>query len=164
MKNSFATWNLALAHTMDRKIEEPPRFGGEPGTPVPVVDLDDLKTVSHMWDELQRQHPGTQFGVGVEAVAQVCNPGADVQAVYYRVAQLGLLKFTSEQKVDIDIPEAQAHIAEFQSKIAPLMQDGKFTDAAFRAIARIPLVWMAPGVVREGLLCDVEELLKLCAA
>jgi hypothetical protein len=151
-----------LEHTLDRKIEEPPRFGGEPGTPVPVVDLDDIKAVAHLFDELQRQHPGRQFGVGVEAMAQICNPGADVQAVYYRVAQLGLLKFISEQKVDI--PEVQAHIAEFQSKIAPLMLDGKFTDAAFRAIARIPLVWMAPGVVSEGLPYDVEELLKLCAA
>jgi hypothetical protein len=150
----------ALEHTFDRNLEEPSRFD-EPGTPVPLVDLDDLKAVAHLCDELQQQHRGTQFGIGIGAVAHMCKPGADVRAVCYRVQQLGLLKLFSEQKVDN--PEIQAHIARFQAKIAPLMLDGKFTDAAFRAIARIPLKWMAPGVVREGLPYDVEELLRLCA-
>jgi hypothetical protein len=150
----------ALAHT-DRKFEEPPQFGGKPGTPVPVVDIDDIKAVAHVWDELRRQHPGTQFGIGVGAIEHICKPGADVRAVCYRLGQLELLKLISEQKMDN--LEIQAHIAQFQSKIAPLMQDGEFKDAAFQVIARIPMEWMAPGVVREGPPYDFEELLRLCA-
>jgi hypothetical protein len=154
--------DYALEHTLDRKIEEPPRFGGEPGTPVPVVNIDGLKAVAHVWDELQRQHPGTQFGIGVGAIEHICKHGADVRAVCYRLGQLGLLKLISEQKVDD--PEGQAHIVKFQSKITQLMQDGEFTDAAFKAIARVPMEWMAVGVVREGPPYDFEELLRLCAA
>jgi hypothetical protein len=151
-----------LERTLDREIEELPRFGGEPGTPVPVVDLDDVKAVAQMLAELQRQHPGKQWGVGISVMERVCKPGADVQAVSYRLMQLGLLKMISEQKVDV--PGVQAHISEFQSKIAPLMQDGEFTDVALLAIARIPMEWMATGVVREGPPYDFEEFLRLCAA
>lgn len=151
-----------LTHTLDRKCAEPPRFGGEPGTPVPVVDVDDVKTIAQMLRELEREHPGRQFGVDLEAIKHICKPGADVHAVYYRLTPLSLLKFISETKMDN--PEVQAQISQLQSKIAPLIQGGEFTDAAFRATARIPMEWMGPGVAKEGLPFDFDEFLRLCAA
>ena len=45
-----------------------------------------------------------------------------------------------------------------------LLKDGEFTEAAFRAMATIPMEWMEVGVVRQELPYDFDELLRLCAA
>jgi len=44
------------------------------------------------------------------------------------------------------------------------MKDGEFNDGAFRAIAKIPMEWTEPGVIREGIPYDFDQFLKLCAA
>ena len=71
--------------------------------------------------------------------------------------QLGLLRLLSQQK-------GPDEFKEFQETIAALMKDGEFADAAFGAIAKVPMEWMEPGVIREGPPYDFNQFLKLCAA
>jgi hypothetical protein len=125
-------------------------LGGKPGEPVPEVDHEDAKAV---WQ--QYQDAGPNVAITCRVLALFCSPGADVPAVGYRCGQLDLLRLLSQQ---------QGAPSELTEKIAPLMKDGAFSDAAFRAIAKVPMEWMEPGVIREGPPYDFDQFLKLCAA
>jgi hypothetical protein len=41
------------------------------------------------------------------------------------------------------------------------LQEGKPSDAVFKALAVLPMTGLPPGVVRESPLFDVEELIRL---
>lgn len=43
----------------------PQRFGGEPGTPVPQVDPEDLRKVSEYTREVAKERPNTAIGVSI---------------------------------------------------------------------------------------------------
>jgi hypothetical protein len=123
----------------------PPRFGGQPGEPVPEVDPQDLKATWEFHQKLQGEHPGEQVATGVGVAQAICKPGADIRAVGYRSTTIWIMsRFAPEQ-------------------IAPFMKDGQPTDAVFRAAAKVPLEWMGAGIVRQGPPFDVKEFLRLCA-
>ena len=80
----------SLEHTLDRKFKPPPRFGGKAGEAVPEVDPEDMKAVWQEHRYMQKDHPGQPIAISTRVLQHYCNPGADMQAVCYRQAQLGL--------------------------------------------------------------------------
>jgi hypothetical protein len=138
--------------TLRTEKNQPPRFGGEPGTVVPQVDSDDLKTLLKLSREVEKDHPDGKCAIGASLAATMCKPGADIQAIGFRLSQLGVIEL----------------LAKFGS-IAPdtlnsLKRDGEFTEQVLHVIATMPLEWMAPGVVTQGLPFDWEKFLQRCAA
>jgi hypothetical protein len=122
-----------------------PQFGGKPGEPVPEVDPEDLKALWQLQRDVEKQHPGQQVAIGLEVAQHYCKPGADMQAIGYRVSFLWLgTQITPEQ-------------------FAAFTKDGQPTDAAFRAAAKVPAEWMGVGVARHGPPFDVNEFMRLCA-
>ena len=123
----------------------PPRFGGDPGEPIPQVDPEDLKALWRLQRDVEARHPGQQIAIDNELAQHYCKPGADMQAVSYRVSFLWLMsRFVPEQ-------------------FAAFTKDGQPIDAAFRAAAKVPAEWMGVGVARQGPPFDVNEFTRLCA-
>ena len=150
----FDTAKNLLRTVIEKEVPKPspaPRFGGEPGTPVPEVDADDVKAASRLYCEVEKDHPGQQVAVGMEVLKRVCKPGADVHAVCYCYAQLALLKLIAEQNV---IPKASMDC---------ITANGEFKDSALEVISKFPMEWMGNGP-RQGLPFDLERFLQLCAA
>ena len=116
-----------------------PRFGGEPGTPVPVVDPEDLRTLWEYLEDVVKTHPNT--AIGTDIYRAICKPGADVEAVCYRSQMLWLV--TSRAKEEV---------ASFSK------------EAVYRAMASVRMEWMAPGVVRQGPPFDWGQFLQLCTS
>ena len=118
-----------------------PRFGGNPGEPVPEVDPDDLKTLWRETNDLQAQHAGQNVAIGLELMKTTLKPGANAEAIFYRSSMIWLLKqFAPDQ-------------------LAPWIRDGQVSDAVFRTIAMIPMEWIGH-TVREGLPFDVEDFFR----
>ena len=70
----------------------------ESGTPLPPVSVDDMKRVWHMVDAVKPEvvEQGAEAGarsVGIHArlIAERCEPGANVQAVFFRTTLLRYL-------------------------------------------------------------------------
>jgi hypothetical protein len=103
--------------------------------PVPAVDPADLRRVWELQENLQASDPGQQ---NVMDVRGACNPGADFQAVGFRLSMLGLMR-----------------------DIHAWPPDSKPPDALFRALATIPMTGMAAGVPQQELPFDLDELLRL---
>jgi hypothetical protein len=59
-------------------LQDPPRFGGKPGEPVPAVDPEDLEAV---WRIAREGEANSSKAVGFEILKQACKPGDNVQAV-----------------------------------------------------------------------------------
>ena len=122
--------------------EKPPTFLGEAGEPVPTVDPEDLKAVFEVYRDEAKNNPDVKtLAMGV--FAQVCKPGADTQALWFRCAMLQLF-------ISI-VPEAE---------LSPWVKDGLPDDAMFREMARIPMEWMGVGVSRRGPPFDLDELMR----
>jgi hypothetical protein len=120
---------------------QPPKFGGEAGESVPEVDPDDLKAIWKIGEEAQANHSGKRVAVGIELMKQVCKPGANVEATWYRSSVIWML----------------THVA--QQQLAPWLREGQVADPVFRTLASIPMKWFGSGV-RQGLPFDVEEVLR----
>lgn len=134
----------ALGNWLGEEAQEPPRFGGEPGEPVPVVDPEDVKTVWQIGRDIQANHAGKNVAVGADLMKQACKPGANMEAVTYRSWFVWLItQFAPE------------HLARFT-------REGQPDDAVFRAAATVPAEWIGVGIVRESLPFDVNEFLRLC--
>jgi hypothetical protein len=134
----------ALGNWLGEGAQEPPRFGGEPGEPVPAVDPDDVKTVWQIGRDAQGNHLGHNVAVGVDLMKHVCKPGANIEAVSYRSSLLWLMtQIASEQ-------------------LARFTREGQPDDAVFRAAAKVSAEWMGVGIVREGPPFDVNEFMRLC--
>jgi hypothetical protein len=118
-----------------------PRFGGEAGESVPEVDPDDLKAIWQIGEELQATHSGEKVAVGVEVMKQVCKPGANIEATWYRSSVIWML----------------THVA--QQQLAPWLRDGRVADPVFHIMASIPMEWVG-SEVRQGLPFNVEEFLS----
>lgn len=119
---------------------------------MPEVDTDDLKAVWRVCEEIQKENPGQQVGIGGDALRHVCKPGANMNAVWYRSMHLNALKLLAGLQRS---PEPE--MAEVQEKIAAVLKDG-VTDATFNATAKIPMTWEM-----RGLPFDFDEFLRLCA-
>ena len=85
---------------------------GIPEGPIPPVDPSDLRRVWEMQRELQARTPGQQIGISVDFYERACSPGANVGAVWFRTAMLGML--------------------EMLGMLAPWIHDGVVADTVFK--------------------------------
>jgi hypothetical protein len=127
--------------TLRMENNQPARFGGEPGTPVPQVDPEDLRKVFEYGREVAKERPKTASGVSIYE-HMLGKPQDHVLAVCYRASMLGLI--TTCAKDVLPLP--------------PVSQE-----ALFRAMATVEMEWMAAGVPHEGPPFDWEQFLQLCA-
>jgi hypothetical protein len=49
-------------------------LGGAAGTPVPQVDPEDVRAVWKLGQEVEKDHPGVNVGIGVEIFERACKP------------------------------------------------------------------------------------------
>jgi hypothetical protein len=144
---SLAQIKEGLQSAIEKFADDPmpfPKFGGEPGEPVPEVNPEDIKATWQFQREIEARNPGQQVATGMGLVEQLCSPGANIPAVGYRAALIWMMtQFEPE-------------------KIAPFLQNGQPTDGVFRAAAKVPMEWMGAGIVRQGLPFDPNEFVRLC--
>jgi hypothetical protein len=105
------------------------------------VEPSDLKQVWKMTEEI-REHsdPNVHVAIDVRGYADVCSPGANMMAIWYRASMLGL-------------------IAEQTGLFAPELPE-EARDVVFDVAAKFPIKFMRPGVVHDGLPVDVEAFVK----
>jgi len=105
------------------------------------VEPSDLKSVWKIAEEI-REHSGSNkhSAIDVRTYAEVCSPGANVMAVWYRASMFGVLV----QSAGLLAPE--------------LPDDAK--DVVFNVAARFPFKFIEPGVVHDGLPVDVQAFVK----
>ena len=63
----------------------------EEGARVPPVSRDDLQRLHEMCEYVAKQYPDKEAALGVDVMASVCSPGANVPAVWFRHTRLRLL-------------------------------------------------------------------------
>src|SRR3974390_234731 len=63
----------------------------EEGARVPPVSRDDLQRLHETCEYVARQYPGNDAALGVDVMASVCSPGANVPAVWFRHTRLRFL-------------------------------------------------------------------------
>jgi hypothetical protein len=114
-------------------------FGGAPGTPVPQVDPEDVRAVWKFGQEVKKDHPGVNVGIGMEILERACKPGSNIPAVTYR-----------------------AGMAAMFLRRAPELKDK--LDAVFLAAATIPMEWIGVEIVRQGLPFDLEDFMRRVSA
>jgi hypothetical protein len=104
-------------------------------SPVPAVDPADLRRVWEQQQGFQAIHTGEQIVVDTRGA---CGPGADFQAIGFRLGVLGMMRLIHAWPPNTRLP-----------------------DALFKALAVIPMTGMAPGVPQQNLPFDLDELLRL---
>ena len=110
---------------------------------VAAVDVVDIRAVYTLMQDLKaRNSEGRNVGISSTAYESICSPGADVHAVWYRTAMVGVLQM---------IPE---------SPLAAWTHDGKLDDAVLQVVATFPMKSMEVGVVHHGPPFDLQEFLK----
>lgn len=134
----------ALGNWLGEEAQEPPRFGGEPGEPVPAVDPEDVKSVWQIGRDVQANRPGQQVAVGVDTMKQACKPGANIKAVWYRASLLWLMTQIAPERLE------------------RFMREGQLNDSVFLAAAKVPAEWMGVGIVREGPPFEFNEFFRVC--
>jgi len=117
---------------------------GIPEGPIPPVDPADLRSVWQMQREFQARVPGERIGIGGEFYKRACSPGANVRAVWFRTAMLGVLQMLG--------------------MLAPWIHEGVVADAVFNVAATFPMDGMKIGVPRQGFPFDVQEFLSQVVA
>lgn len=119
---------------------DPSSWSSAPG-PVAAVSPADLKKVWQLYTEIAKKHSGRNFAVGADIVEKVCSPGADIQAVCYRLWQLKLLQMMGK--------EFSRHV-----------HDATPEERVFEVAASFPMKKMSVGVTYHEPPFDVEEFLK----
>jgi hypothetical protein len=141
----FRNIDGALGKWLNKELQEPPKFGGEPGEPVPEVDPDDLRAVWEQGRDLQVRHPGQHVATGLYALQSICKPGADIRVVAYRASMLSLITtFAAEH-------------------LAPWTKEGQLDEAVFHAAAKVRMEWMGVGIIRQDFPVDMDGFLRLCS-
>jgi hypothetical protein len=115
--------------------------GGTPGEDVPTVDVADLKSVWSIYRDMEARNPGKQFGVGIDIIRGACSAGADIGAVTYRCAMLGMLEMLSAERL---VP----------------WRANEFLATVLKVAATIPMKWMETGVPQSGLPFDVDAFFQ----
>jgi hypothetical protein len=112
-----------------------------PNNPIPIVDPADIRALWQQSKDLEAQprRPGTMRILDRKDAA--CSPGADIASVVYRLGMLGLANTAMRLNF-------------------PLTQDGKPTDAVFKAFATIPMQGIPEGGSNTPRF-DVFELVKM---
>ena len=107
------------------------QFGFTPGKPVARVKASELKAMWKLLEDVKARHPGIQateaVGIGGGMVELACGPGADVNAVYFRSARLGILMMRFGK------------------------QDAQPPAILFSIFAKLPMKWWAFGETHRGL-------------
>ena len=80
--------------------------------------------------------------MGSTVLEQACSAGADIRAVVYRLWMLGFLEMLPGDL------------------LGRWKDAGQLDDAVFWIIARLPLKWMAVGLVQSEFPFDVQSFLK----
>jgi hypothetical protein len=96
--------------------------------------------------DTQARNPGECTSIGNSVYQNVCSPGADAMAAWFRASMLGMLQMFPE------------------SPLAQWTHDGELDDAVFQVAATFPMEKMKTGVVREGMPFEVEEFVKQIGA
>ena len=117
--------------------------GSTPGHPVPEAEVEDIKACWQVLRESQDKHPGVSIAIDMGVYENACKPGANVDAVAYRLMLLSMLTMRAGEE------------------LAPFMKDGNPSDELFYAIAHIHTNWMPVGVPRQGFPFDANEFLRL---
>jgi hypothetical protein len=108
---------------------------------VPRADPADLKSVWQLQDGVMSAHPQQVVSFSISSYERACSPGANVQAVFFRVSFLRFFQtFSSKHGLSL-----------------AWLHDGTPDDAFFRAFAAIPMSDLS-GFPREELPFDLEEL------
>jgi len=127
-------------------MSDVPDLWSAPGDEVAAVNPDDLRNVWAMMRGVQARAGGQQCAIDGRMYENVCSPGADVMAVWYRASMLGLLQRWPE------------------SPLTAWTHDGELDDTVFRVAATFPMKRMGVGVVHDGPPFDVQELLNQIGA
>ena len=91
-------------------------LGGAPGTPVPQVGPEDVRAVWKLGQEVEKDHPGVNLGIGAEIFERAYKPGSNIPAVTYRAGMTAMFL---------------RHAPELQDKL----------DSVFLIAATIPMDW-----------------------
>lgn len=121
--------------------QQPPPLREEPRGPVPEVDPEDLRTLWREQHELQARHAGEHVAIAMDVAQQMCKPGADIEAVFYRSSMIWLLSQFAKEK------------------FAPWITDKQVSDVVFRTMSKIPMEWLGH-TPRRDLPFDVEEFFR----
>jgi hypothetical protein len=125
---------------VNSKEEAIERMCGKPGEPVPAVDVEDIKAVWALAQDVKKRHPLGGVAIGVNLYESVCTPSADIRAVLHRLGMLGFVEFLLEAAYP----------------------GGQWTEAAFRTAAKMELIW--PPVDIPHFPLDVVEFLAQARA
>jgi hypothetical protein len=121
---------------------------------VPTVKANDLKAAWRLVHDTKKDHSGA-IGISHGLWQQVLSKGADIDAVTYRNAMLGLL-FRIFQ--DTDFVAAEPEIRK-QAERFSKFSDDTFNDALFKVMAQIRLHWLRKDGPTNGFPFDLEEFL-----
>lgn len=121
---------------------------------VPAVNPADLKAYRALIRDVQSATGGQGSIIDPALFRQVCSPGADFDAVWYRASMLGLLQMLPQVSPEM-FPE---------SPLTPWTNNGELDDAVIQVAATFPMKNIEVGVVHDGLPFDVDEFLKQIGA
>lgn len=123
---------------MDGNADNPfPWFSSN--DPVPGVDPADLRSMWMMQRGIQASVSG-QVATDVRLFERACSPGADVQAIWYRLSMLQMLPGPL-------------------GVLSPWLRDSELADAVFKVAATFPMKRMSVGVPQQELPFDVKGFL-----
>lgn len=114
---------------------------GNPGEPVPAVEMGDLKSAWNIYKDVESRHPGKQTAVGISVIEHACSAAADIRAVTYRCGTLQMLEMLAGEL------------------LAKWKESGQLDDAVFRVAARIPMKWIGVGIPHSGFPFDIDAFL-----
>lgn len=101
-----------------------------------------------MWnfqDDFQARHPGQSVAVSASSYQQVLRSGANADAVWYRLSVFRVVQL----------------ITKTGAAQLPWLPDSKPSEAVFKALAVVPMQFLAVGKPASGFPFDVDEFSKL---
>jgi len=110
---------------------------------VPSVNPANFRSVEAVQRDVRSRFAGKQVLMDNDAWKRACSPGADLFAMFYRIAFLEMLAD--------------------QGFLSPWLHNGELDDAVFKVFATFPLKRIQrgrSGRSQEGFPFDVEELMK----
>jgi hypothetical protein len=129
-----------IGEVLVRLVKGSPALQGQPGEVVSTVDPADVKSV---WECFQdTSSSGECQALGIELLRQMCGPGANVEAVTYRVWMLRALQRTR--------PEL----------FAGWRQGKDLHRSVFSVAARIKMTGMEIGKTYDNLPFDIDEFVR----
>ena len=106
---------------------------------IPSVNPADLRSVEAVQRDVRSRFPGQLVIMDDDAWKRACSPGADLFALFYRIAFLEMLAD--------------------QGLLSPWLHNDELHDAVFKVFATFPMKRIKKGG-QEGFPFDIEELTK----